>query len=223
MIAPLVIKGTKDGLLITLGDGEWPEVAGGLLARLSETPEFFRGARIVLQVGARAIGAADLGRLRDDLADHQVALRTVLSDSGTTQAAAQALGLEVALPQTSATDAEPSIDPEERGDDALFIRRTLRSGRSIHHPGHVIVVGDVNAGAEVVAGGDVVVWGRVRGVVHAGAMGDEAAVVCALDLAPTQLRIAGHIAISPSRKGKPAPEMARLREGRIEAEPWGKG
>jgi septum site-determining protein MinC len=57
-------------------------------------------------------------------------------------------------------------------------------------------------------------------VVHAGAEGDEEAVVCALDLSPTQLRIAGQIALAPKRRGKPQPEMARLKNGQVVAEPW---
>jgi Mrp family chromosome partitioning ATPase len=51
-------------------------------------------------------------------------------------------------------------------------------------------------------------------MVHAGAQGDEAAVVCALDLSPTQLRISGQIAVTPKRRGKTHPEMARLVDGR---------
>jgi septum site-determining protein MinC len=84
----------------------------------------------------------------------------------------------------------------------------------------VVILGDVNPGAEIIAGGNVVVWGRMRGVVHAGAAGDESAVVCALDLAPTQLRIASHIGVSPDRSGPPRPEMAHVREGRLIAEGW---
>jgi septum site-determining protein MinC len=105
--------------------------------------------------------------------------------------------------------------------DNLVVRRTLRSGQSLRHPGHIVVIGDVNPGAEVVAGGDILVWGRVRGVVHAGALGSEDAVICALDLAPTQLRIAGHIARSPEdKRRKPVPEMASVRDGQIIAVPW---
>ena len=55
---------------------------------------------------------------------------------------------------------------------------------------------------------------------HAGAQGDESAVVCALELAPTQLRIAGEIAVSPKKQGKSQPEVARLKDGRLEAEQW---
>ena len=115
----------------------------------------------------------------------------------------------------------PPIDPEEHGTHGVLIDHTLRNGRTIHSQGHVVVLGDVNAGAVVVAGGDVIVWGRLRGVVHAGANGDENAKVCALHLAPTQLRIAGHITISPDdRRRRPRPEMAMVRNGRIEAVSW---
>jgi septum site-determining protein MinC len=65
------------------------------------------------------------------------------------------------------------------------------------------------------------VWGKLRGTVHAGARGDESAVVCALYLAPTQLRIAGYITISPEdKRRKPRPEKAMVRNGRIEAVGW---
>jgi len=90
----------------------------------------------------------------------------------------------------------------------------------VRHPGHVVVLGDVNPGAEIIAGGHVLVWGRVRGVVHAGAGGDGTATVAALDLAPTQLRIAGHIAVSPKRRGAVRPEVALIRDGHLVAEPW---
>jgi septum site-determining protein MinC len=84
----------------------------------------------------------------------------------------------------------------------------------------VVILGDVNPGAEVIAGGNVVVWGKLRGVVHAGATGNERSVVCALDLTPTQLRIASHISVSPDRKGNPRPEKAFVKDGILVAEAW---
>jgi septum site-determining protein MinC len=104
--------------------------------------------------------------------------------------------------------------------EAIFLQQTLRSGNSIHFPGHVTVLGDVNPGAEIVAGGSIIVWGHLRGTVHAGAQGDETSVVCAMDLSPMQLRIASLAATSPPRKGKTQPEIASLREGHLVAEPW---
>jgi septum site-determining protein MinC len=66
------------------------------------------------------------------------------------------------------------------------------------------------------------VWGKVRGIVHAGAGGDENAVVCALYLAPTQLRIGPYIARAPEgRAMRPrGPEKAYIRDGAIVVEPW---
>ena len=230
----IAIKGIKEGLLVTVSDAEgWADTSQALLARIDQTADFFKGAKVALAVGGRAINAADLGRLRDALSDRGVSLWAVLSDSPLTTNAAQALGLNVALPaSTPQTRSVPEkeIDPEEARDEAVLVRHTLRSGRSVRHRGHVIVVGDVNPGAEIVAGGDIVVWGRLRGVAHAGAPfatlqgsstdGDTGAVVCALDLSPTQLRIAEHIATSPARKGDPKPEMARIKNGQIVAERW---
>ena len=79
-----------------------------------------------------------------------------------------------------------------------------------------MVYGDINPGAEVVATGDVVVWGRLRGNVHAGSKGDESSVVCALDMAPMQLRIANLVVTSPADNGdRPQPEVALVRDGNI--------
>ncbi|HET7012176.1 MAG TPA: septum site-determining protein MinC [Anaerolineales bacterium] len=226
MAAALPIKGVRDGLLISVPSGEWDDLRASLLATIDDGGDFFRGARLALQFDDRELGAADLGELRDALASRDASLFAVLSTSPVTLAAAANLGLqtELARPErTSEEDAESdegALDEELPAEPALFLQRTLRSGQVIRHPGHVIVLGDVNPGAEIVAGGNIIVWGHLRGVVHAGAGGDETASVSALDLAPTQLRIAGRIAVSPKRRGAVRPEMALLREGQLVAQPW---
>ena len=73
----------------------------------------------------------------------------------------------------------------------LFLRCSMRPGQSIRYGGDVCIMGDVETGAEVVAEGDVIIWGALRGVVHAGVGGDDEAVVCALRMNPTQLGIGG--------------------------------
>ena len=112
------------------------------------------------------------------------------------------------------------MDTKIEGDQAILIQRTLRSGHSVKHPGHITILGDVNPGAEIIAGGNVIVWGRLRGTVHAGAEGNEEAIICALDLSPTQLRIADYINLSPPQRRRPKPEIARLVDGKVYAEPW---
>lgn len=223
------IKGTRDGLLITLGSGAWHVTLATLEARIAATPEFFKGARVALNVGARKLLEIDARAARDMLAQYDVVLWGLISEDEETQHMADVMGLNAELPKREPVPLPiepPSPDmvglraPDDP-DAGLITRRTLRSGQQVRHPGSITVIGDVNPGAEIVAGGDVVVWGKLRGTVHAGAMGDEGAIVCALDLQPTQLRIAGHIARSPEeRRRKATPEVARVRNAQIVAESW---
>jgi len=215
------IKGIREGLLVTLGEGAWEERQAALLEHLDKQGDFLRGARLALSVGSQPLKAAQLGRLRDAISDRGLTLWAVLSDSPKTQQTAQNLGLATRI---SRPRPERRVKPLETrlrgGEKTILVQRTLRSGYRLENTGNVVVIGDVNPGAEIIAGGSVVVWGRLRGMVHAGAQGDSSAVVCALDLSPTQLRIADKIALSPRRHGKPKPETARIVQGEVVAQPW---
>lgn len=102
-------------------------------------------------------------------------------------------------------------------DDTLMISRHLRSGQKIFHEGNIAVLGDVNPGAEIIAGGNIMVMGSMRGMAHAGALGDEKAVVVAFRLNPTQLRIASHITRPPDNEKNASnfPEITRIKDGRV--------
>ena len=214
------IKGIRDGLLVTLAGADWPDLVAAFIENIESRASFFQGGRVVLDVGSQDLRVADLSKLRDQLSERGVSLWAVLSESAQTERTAQNLGLATRLskPHLSEVTAAPvQLLPEGA---AHWVKGPLRSGGKVAYDGNVVVLGDVNSGAEIVAGGSIIVWGRLRGVVHAGAQGDETAVVCALELAPTQLRIAGEIAVSPKKQGKSQPEVARLQDGRLEAEPW---
>ncbi len=215
------IKGIREGLLVVLGEGDWGEIRSALLEQIDQQSDFLKGARLSLDVGNHVLKAVELSNLRDALSERGLGLWAVLSNSPITEQTAQTLGLATRLSKPRQEhDTRPPDTSLQTGEGAVLVRRTLRSGTSLHYAGHIVVIGDVNPGAEVIASGDVVVWGRLRGVVHAGAAGDENAVVCALDLAPMQLRIAGQIAIPPQRRGKPQPEMARIKDGQVVADAW---
>jgi len=101
-------------------------------------------------------------------------------------------------------------------DRTLLIRRHLRSGHKIRYPGNVVVLGDVNPGAEIEAEGDIVVMGTLRGLAHAGADGDRRRVIAAFRIAASQLRIAEYIARAPEGDLPPAvPEVALVRDGQV--------
>jgi len=111
-----------------------------------------------------------------------------------------------------------SLAPAAPG--TLYHRGTLRGGQILQQVGNIVVVGDVNPGAELVASGDILVFGSLRGTAHAGAQGDAAARVTALELAPTQLRIATFIAADDAKRKAREPEVAFVHEERIAIAPY---
>ncbi len=244
----LEIKGVREGLLVRLSPTEdWKALVKQFVNLIDKQRDFFRGARLALDVGERSLRRQELGTLQHMLSDRGVILWAVLSESMTTLSTARKLELQTSLQNVEAADrglvaapaessgavpatllrtdedekALPLVEPEEIGTAGVLVKRTLRSGRTVRSEGHVVVIGDVNPGAQIFAGGDVIIWGRLRGMVHAGVHGDEGVTVCALDMMPMQLRIAGHIATSPKEKSRvPRPEVARVRDNRIVVEAW---
>lgn len=224
----LAIKGNRDGIVIaTSPTEEWMAVMSDLAARIDTQNAFFNGARVTLDVGPRPVRKDELMSVKALLERRGLVLWMVSSASITTIEAAEALDLRAdytgAHPEhiEEPEDGVLPFNNEEAGTSGVMIRRTLRSGRVVRSQGHVVVFGDVNQGAEIVAAGDIIIWGRLRGNVHAGATGDETAVVCALDMTPTQLRIASYISVSPpDKRRKPKPETALIRDNQIIVEPW---
>ena len=219
----VAIKGVNDGLLISLSATEsWQSVTDQLAARIDEKAQFFAGANITVELGERPVPKYELSSLKALLERRGLKLSLVRSESNTTQSSAASLDVPTDNHHAAPKAPEPAkqetapVNPEETGTQGVLFRRTLRSGRTIHSEGHVIVFGDVNPGAEVIARGDIVVWGKLRGYVHAGAGGDESAIVCALEMSPSQLRIAEYIVTSPAgKRRKIKPEVALVRGNQI--------
>jgi septum site-determining protein MinC len=218
------IKGLRDGLLVTLTGEVWEDQRAALLAQIEERTSFFRGARLALDVGAQVLGVNELVELRDLLSERGIALWAVVSESPKTEKTAQLLGLATRISKPRPEETR-KFAVEDLGDEtALFLNKTLRSGTRIEFAGHVVVLGDVNPGAEVIAEGNVIVWGRVRGMVHAGSKGNRKSVICALDLSAAQLRIADEISAPLKPPSHPHPEIARInKDGRLLAEAWQSG
>ena len=218
------IKGFKEGLLITLGEGGWKDVQRALLEQIDKRTDFFRGAKIAIDVDERTVRAAEMGGLRDHLSERGVNLFAVISKSNVTEAVAESLGLS-----TRKSVLREQNDAVRNalmgGETAVLIRKTLRSGASVKYPGHVIVDGDVNPGAEILAGGSIFVWGKLRGSAHAGIDASEDEVVCALDLNPTNMRIATIVKKEPKlkinlKKLKKSPQKAYISDGEIKITDW---
>ncbi len=216
------IKGTSSGVIVTIGAGNWHTILRQLAEKLERKSSFFKGGRVALAVGSRLLDTDEIEALGELLSNHHMTLWAVSSSAPKTQEAAKELGLEaqIAAPNTQRAARPAAI--KGTANNVTTIRRTLRSGQSIETLGNVVVIGDVNPGAEIKAGGYVIIWGRLRGTVYAGAVSPENAFVCALELSPMQLIIGTIIARSPSdgARDEVIPEIAFVQNGQIVAEAW---
>jgi septum site-determining protein MinC len=237
------IKGTRSGLRLTL-EPETPfsELLNALADRLAESPSFFRGASLAVDTSHRTLRTSERMQLEDLLALYQMSVTSTPSgplvpepehDQRSDILAGSGMGIRKTRtqplqdqPQRGATTQEMEQAPRNarESENTLFLRRTVRSGQAIHHLSNVVVLGDVNPGAEIVAGGDIIVWGVLRGMVHAGYPDNENALVCSLQLAPVQLRIAHLLSRPPEGfEAQPRPEIATIRQGQIVVETWTSG
>jgi len=199
----VLFRGTREGIHIYLNDEvEFPRVISSLEQRLATSRNFFQGARVVINTGRRTLTA-----------DQMAAVSSILNKYEGVQL--------VRLEQSRAATAQ-----ENREMTALIVEKPVRSGQQIYHPGHVIIIGDVNPGAEVVAEGNIVVMGALRGTAHAGYAGNRTAFVVANVMMPSQVSIAGILARRPdgdTMQAKLEPEIARLKDDQIIIEPCHRG
>ncbi|NWF65279.1 MAG: septum site-determining protein MinC [Chloroflexi bacterium] len=217
------IKGIRDGLLATFAEASWEEQRNALMMQIHERSAFFQGARLAMDVGSQVLKVNDLVELRDWLSERNITLWAVVSESATTEHTSQLLGLATRISRPRPEETKHVLESVSN-DTALFISKTVRSGTRIEYPGTVVIFGDVNPGAEIIAQGNVIVWGRVRGVIHAGSKGDREAFICALDLSANQLRIADESSAMLKPQKDPKPEIASINsEGKLHAEVWHTG
>jgi len=209
------LSGTDYGLLLGLErDSPLPQLLVELEEYLQQSPKFFAGAQVLLELGSRPVLQQEMEQLAVVLSRYGVMLQGVVPTLD---------GLERRPPPTSRPTFVPS--PPDVQTLVHVEQRTVRSGEKVAAEGHLIVVGDVNPGAEVIAGYNIFVWGALRGSAYAGVPDHEEAIITALHFAPIQLRIAEHIARPPEARPSASgtPELARIDQNAIVVEAWERG
>jgi septum site-determining protein MinC len=199
------LKGENDYILITLpataeagGATSWPELFQQLKHRLEAGERFWQDRTVVrLLARDRLLDVRQLQELSEALLEAQLDLRWVLTSRRQTAMAAITAGYSV----EQLSEAEHLVQtPQPAGqplEQPLYLQTTLRSGVEIRHAGTIVLLGDANPGSSLVAEGDILVWGRLRGTAHAGSAGDTNCRIMALQMRPTQLRIADRVARAP--------------------------
>lgn len=176
----------------------WAEISQQIKQRLHAGERLWQADTTVhLMTRDRLLDGRQLQEIVDSLAEVQLRLERVFTSRRQTAVAAATAGYSVEQQSAIA-----QINPSNTGSasalaEPLYLQTTLRSGGDVQHNGTVIILGDLNPGSSVVADGDILVWGRLRGIAHAGAKGNARCLIMALQMDPTQLRIADFVARAP--------------------------
>jgi septum site-determining protein MinC len=220
--AKVVFKGVGQEVRVILDPvASFGEIERELEEHLERSGKFFAGAAVTLVIGARQLRDEHLQKIRDILSIYDLSIaeiRASLSDSlrHPSPSHSEALPSTTIRPMAAQREGLPE-DGEILPNNARLIKGPLRSGQRVYAEDNLIVFGDVNPGAELIAGGDIMVMGVLRGVAHAGMPDNSAAIIAALSLKPTQLRIGHFISRSPELQEKHdvGPELARVETEQI--------
>lgn len=207
--AKVVFKGVGQDVHVILDPvAPFSEIERELEEHLERSGKFFAGAAVTLIVGTRQLRDDHLQTIRQTLTTYDLAVAEIRS-SVADGPPVTSPPLPSALVHTPLTAAPPLTRRESLpkagelpSNNALFVQGPLRSGQRLYAEDNLIVFGDVNPGAELIAGGDIIVMGVLRGVAHAGVPDNIAAIIAALSLKPTQLRIGHFISRSPEFQDK---------------------
>ncbi|NCJ06778.1 septum site-determining protein MinC [Synechococcales cyanobacterium C] len=205
---------------------DWQEIWQHLCQRLDASRRMWPdNLNVEVKVGERLLDQRQLQMLETALSGANLHLKRVCTSRRQTAMAAITAGYSVEQQTPQLTLAQkplsriqsPSPDLTTGGVAApLYLQATLRSGREVSHPGSVILLGDLNPGSAIIAEGDILVWGRLRGIAHAGAQGNDQRLILALQMEPTQLRIADQVARAPETPpDQYHPEVAYVAEDGI--------
>jgi septum site-determining protein MinC len=183
---PISVKGVKEGLLFLLDENcefetlleKLRDMLDGDLSTLFSGPDI----GVFVDYGTRAMTKSELnGILEVFLAKENFLLKEWGSD----------------------TQARRSLLANRgRGQAQNIYKKTVRAGQQLTFDGDVVIVGDVNPGGEIIATGDIYVFGKLAGIAHAGARGDMQAIIGAAEFAPMQLRIADVVTRAPEVNGR---------------------
>lgn len=199
------LKSEGERLLLTLppetevpGAASWLDLWQQLKHRLNAGERFWQANTMVhLMAQDRLLDGQKLQAIADALSEVQLQLVRVYTSRRQTAVAAATAGYSVEQQSPTFSLNQNSSEPTELLAEPLYLQLTVRSGVEFRHPGTIVILGDLNPGGIVIADGDIFVWGRLRGVAHAGAGGNRECRIMALQMEPTQLRIADAVARAP--------------------------
>ncbi len=200
----VVFKGRNDGIMVILADDiPFDELKEQLARKLDDAKNFFDSAKASIKFSGRSLTEKEELELIDIIKNGADLTITFVGSGDRMRTKVEKVAADIFDSKKNMT---------------YFHTGALRGGQEIHYAGSVVIVGDVNPGAEIIAEGNIVVVGALKGLVHAGCKGAEGCFVLAAAMNPTQLRIADIITYlpdDPKRGRKRLLEFAYVQDGQI--------
>lgn len=201
----VVIKGNKAGMTVYLEPSvPFEQLLLDVQAKFKETAKFWGSAQMTLTLEGRELTAEEEVRIVNTITENSSIDILCLLDADANRIERCEKALNEKLMELSSQTGQ-------------FYKGNLRDGDVLESEASIVVIGDVEKGARVVAKGNVVILGTLRGTVCAGVTGNPSAVVVAFEMAPTQVKI-GDLALDRREKGRPmgrGPMMILVENGRI--------
>jgi septum site-determining protein MinC len=199
----ILIKGNKEGLYAVIYMNkfkDFDEMLEALIEKLTRGKKFYRGSTLKITTDLKYISERELNKLKDVLFE------------------------EFMIKDCIFEDREEKVSKVFTGvyeGRTKFIRKTIRGGQTINYSGNIVIIGDVNPGAEIYAAGNIIVLGTLKGHINAGFGGNDKAIIAAFSLQPEILQIASIMTRSPEDGLKPKyPEVAKVKDNTIIVEPY---
>jgi septum site-determining protein MinC len=200
----ITLKRQKDLIIITLPPqneqeySQWQQISAQFQSNLQGMEkEWPPETKVNLLANKILLDSQKLQTIASILQEVNLELNLVVTSRRQTAVAAASAGYSVQQHSQGQPLIKTNNSKKQLLADPLYLKNTIRSGTEIRHDGTVIVLGDVNPGGTIIARGDVLIWGNLRGIAHAGAGGNRKSLIMALKMDPTQLRIADMVATSP--------------------------
>ncbi|MGL4453604.1 MAG: septum site-determining protein MinC [Sarcina sp.] len=199
----IMIKGNKEGINAVINMdkfADFEDMLNALIKKLSAGKQFYKGATLTITTDLKHINERQMSKLKDSLFDEILIQDCIFADK---------------------EEKENKLFQGVYEGRTKFLKKPVRSGQCISYQGNIVIIGDINHGGEVMADGNIAVFGCVKGRVFAGNNGNDKAFISAFSLEPEVLSIAGVMTISPDDFEKPSyPEVAKLKDGSIIVEPY---
>ncbi|MCI5945260.1 MAG: septum site-determining protein MinC [Eubacterium sp.] len=226
MKSSVIIKGNKFGFQIVLNPTlPFEELLREVAEKFRESTRFFDfSGSVAVSFEGRNLTQGEQNLLVDTIVENSGLNISYIIDGARAVETQFAQAMEEAgdidtedLEEFEPENAEVDFPENRLGKHGQFYRGTLRSGQKIEVDGSIVILGDINPGAQIIAGGNVVVLGCLKGTVFAGYPDDKSAFVASLMMEPMQIQIGSCIARSPDPKTKTRKNSKRKNTKQLEA------